>query len=316
MSIYLHTLTSIVMLVMIILFVVYLRYKDLLKEENSALFSWLVMQITLPALIFSALAHSTMEGKYFFLFVAMFAMEMIILLFAWGAGKLMQLKKAQMGSFLLVSAFGSSALLGYPLIAELFPNNNAVLTEAAFVSELGVGLPLFTIGVMIAMYYGNTEKGTGKAFFGAIQFFHSPVFFALVAGTLWSFFSLPTEGAFIKPFFDLAHIFSPANTFLVALLIGVLLKFESLYDSVKIIIAVIVLKLILSPLLVSFPASFMMLETWQMQVLVIDAAMPSAMLSVVLANRYGCDAKLAAKLVFVTLFASIVTLTVMIKLLG
>ena len=56
------------------------------------------------------------------------------------------------------SVFGSSALLGYPLIAELFPHNSAVLTEAAFVSELGVGLPLFTIGVMIAIYFGDSKQ--------------------------------------------------------------------------------------------------------------------------------------------------------------
>jgi len=315
-SIYFHTLTSIIMLILIILFVVYMRYKGIFKEENSSLFAWLVMQVTLPALIFSALAHSTVEWKYFLLFLMMFAMEIFIMVLAWGIGRLMKLKNAQMGSFLLASAFGSSALLGYPLIVELFPNNNAVLTEAAFVSELGVGLPLFTMGVMIAMYYGNVEDGTKRSFSGMIQFFYSPVFVAIAVGTLWSLFSLPTRGEFFKPFFDTVHILSSANTFLVTLMIGVLLKFESLFDGIKIMIAVVLLKLVLTPLLISFPASFMSLEMWQMEVLILEASMPSAMLSVVLANRYGCDARLAAKLVFVTLFASVATLSVMIRILG
>jgi predicted permease len=85
---------------------------------------------------------------------------------------------------------------------------------------------------------------------------------------------------------------------------------------IKIMIAVIMLKLILTPLLVTIPASFMTLDTWQLQVLLLDAAMPSAMLSVVLAKRYGCDAQLAAKLVFVTLFASILTVSMMLKVLS
>jgi predicted permease len=60
----------------------------------------------------------------------------------------------------------------------------------------------------------------------------------------------------------------------------------------------------------------MTLESWQMQVLILEASMPSAMLSVVLANRYGCDAELAAKLVFATLIASLFTATLVLWVLG
>lgn len=316
MSIYLHTLSSIFILVLIILMVVYFRHKGYIKQENSLLFSWLVMHITLPALIFRALAHSTMEWHYLWLFLIMFGMEMLVLSIAWGIGKFLKLKRDQMGSFLLVSAFGSSALLGYPLIVELFPHNNAVLAEAAFVSELGVGLPLFTVGAMVAIYYGNTKQEETTSFSGVVAFFHSPIFLSIVAGVLWSISSLPTTGVFVEPFFSMIHILANANTFLVTLLVGVLLKFGSLYHSIKIIVAVILLKLILSPLLVFLPASFMTLEIWQMQVLILDAAMPSAMLSVVFAKRYGCDANLAAKLVFVTLFASVITVSMVLKILS
>ncbi|WP_294956080.1 AEC family transporter, partial [Sulfurovum sp.] len=58
----------------------------------------------------------------------------------------------------------------------------------------------------------------------------------------------------------------------------------------------------------------MSLENWQLQVLLLEAAMPSAMLSVVLTQQYGCDAKLAAKLIFITLIGSLVTVAIMINL--
>jgi predicted permease len=316
MTIYLHTLVSIIILVIIILFVVYLRHKNFIKQENSLLFSWLIMQITLPALIFKALAHSTMQWHNILLFLSMFGIEMTVLLIAFGMAKVLKLEQKQMGSFLLVSVFGSSALLGYPLIAELFPHNSAVLTEAAFVSELGVGLPLFTIGVMIAIYFRDSKQNEKNLLSNAMEFFRSSLFLSIVAGVLWSLFSLPTKGVFVEPFFNMIHIFANANTFLVTLLVGVLLQFGSLSNMIKIMVAVIMLKLILTPLLVTIPASFMTLDTWQLQVLLLDAAMPSAMLSVVLAKRYGCDAQLAAKLVFVTLFASILTVSMMLKVLS
>ncbi len=315
MNFYLHTLTSILVLVLLILLVVFLRHKGLLKEENGLLFSWLVMQVTLPALIFTALSHSEMQWQYFLLFLIMMSVEMILLALSWGIGRMLKLRREQMGSFMLASSFGSSALLGYALIAEVFPDNSAVLTEAAFVSELGVGLPFFIIGVMIAIYYGSHEQKEISLLEGALPFVRSPIFFSIVSGVLWSVLSLPTKGAVIAPFFDVIDLIAQANTFLVALTVGVLLKFGSLRDIMVIIAATILLKLILSPLLVSLPAGLMDLEIWQRQVLILEAAMPSAMLSVVLANRYGCDARLAAKLVFVTLFVSILSTSMMLKIL-
>ena len=316
MSFYLHTLTSILVLALLILLVVLLRHRGFLKEENGSLFSWLVMQVTLPALIFTALAHSTMEWDYLLLFLIMLGMEMVLLSISWGIGRILKLNRKQMGSFLLASTFGSSALLGYALIAELFPGNSAVLAEAAFVSELGVGLPLFTIGVMIAIYYGSNDQKKKNILDGALPFFRSPIFFSIVLGVAWSLFAIPTKGMVISPLFDAIHLIAKANTFLVALTVGVLLKFSSLRDIIVIIVVTIVLKLIFSPLLVFLPAGFMDLENWQLQVLILEASMPSAMLSVVLAKRYGCDAELAAKLVFVTLSASIFTVSIMLKILG
>ena len=311
---YLHTLTSILILGIVILLVVWLKERGLLKEENGVLFSKLVTQVTLPALIFDALARSTFEWQYVVLFVYLFLTELLLLAIAWSAGKLLKLSSAQMGSFLLVSAFGSSALLGYALIVELYPHNTAALMEGVFVSELGVGLPLFTIGVMVMMYYGQKEKSTNTPLHGAMLFFRSPIFLAIVFGLLWSFSPLGIKGILITPLFEATHIIAKANTFLVALTVGALLNFSSMRQIAGMAFAAVVIKLILSPLFIFLPASMLTLDNWQMQVLLLEAAMPSAMLSVVLAKQYGCDAKLAAKLVFITLFASLFTVPLMINL--
>ncbi len=316
MNIYLHTLISILVLALIILLVVWLRKRGMFQSEHGLLFSKLVTQVTLPALIFDALARSSVEWRYVLLFIIMIISEIILLMIAWIAGKLLRLERSRMGSFLLVSAFGSSSLLGYALIAELFPGESAAIAEATIVSELGVGLPLFTIGVMIAIYYGNPEKSETGLLEGASLFFRSPIFVSIIAGLLWSFSPFGTQSDVVKPFFDAIHIIAQANTFLVTLTVGVLLQLTSLRDIVWIALAAIVIKLIFAPLLVSLPAGMMTLENWQLQVLILEASMPSALLSVVLANRYGCDAKLAAKLVFVTLVTSLVTAALVLRLVG
>ncbi|BAF71854.1 AEC family transporter [Sulfurovum sp. NBC37-1] len=314
MNAYLHTLTSILVIACVILLVVMLRKRGVLHQENGILFSQLVIQVTLPALIFDALSRSTFEWQYILLFLYMFISEMILLVIAWIFGKILQLERSQMGSFLLASAFGSSALLGYPLIMELFPGNVTALTEGTFVSEFGVGLPLFTVGVMVAIHYGQEQQTKRALFSSAFLFFKSPIFIAIVTGLLWSFSPLGTTGIFLTPLFEALHIIAKANTFLVALTVGVLLSFSSLHSIMWLALVTIVIKLIISPLLVYLPASMMSLEPWQLQVLLLEAAMPSAMLSVVLAKRYGCDAKLAAKLVFITLTGSLFTVSFMIGL--
>jgi len=314
MNTYLHTLTSILIVACVILLVVLLRKRGILKQGNGTLFSQIVTRVTLPALIFEALSKSSVEWQYIFLFLYIFLTEIILLVLAWSIGKILKLEQSRMGSFLLVSAFGSSALLGYPLIMELFPNNAAALTEGTFVSELGVGLPLFTIGVMIVMYYGDKDQTKNSLFGGASLFFKSPIFISIITGLLWSFSPFGSTGILITPLFEAIHIIAKANTFFVALTVGVLLNFSSMKNIIWLALFTIIIKLIISPLLVYLPAESMSLEPWQLQVLLLEAAMPSAMLSVVLATRYGCDAKLAAKLVFITLIGSLFTVAVMINL--
>jgi len=315
-NIYTHTLSSIVVLGTIVLLVVFLRRRGVVREENAALFAALITRLTLPALIFFALSHSVLEWKYLMMTGVMFAGELAVFVLARLTGGLLGLSSAQMGSFLLASVFGSSALLGYALIVQVFPGDANVLAEATFISELGVGLPLFTFGVMIAIYYGSGSEGMGFALKRAAGFFRSPIFAAIVAGSAWSLLELPLDGAVIGPVFDAVRIVGKANTLLVTLLVGVTLHFNAFGSVLPLVAAAVILKLGLEPAAVAALAGWSVPQPWQLQVLVIESAMPSAMLGVALAKQYGCDTPLASRLVFATLAASVVTVGGMLRVLG
>ena len=315
MDIDIHTLSSMLVLTAIILLVASLRRFGMFGSDSGTLFASLITQLTLPALIFYALSHAALEWKYLLVTGLMLAGELLLSVLAWGAGRVMGLSAPQTGSFVLAAVFGSSALLGYALVAELFGSNPAAMAEASLVSELGVGLPLFTLGAMIAMHYGS-QKMPGSGGAGAAAFFRSPIFIAIVGGSAWSVAGLPVTGMVVAPLFEAVQIVANANTLLVTLLVGVTLGFDRLREIAGIAVAVLLLKLVASPLLIAFPAHYMALEAWQLQVLVIESAMPSAMLSVAFAKRYGCDVRLASQLVFATLLGSMVTVTVMMRLLG
>lgn len=310
MNSYINTLSSILVLVVLISFIAWLRYIGLLKKEDGILFSKIVTHLTLPAVVFSVLSHSkSLELDYLLIAFYILISEVILLVIAWFIGKKLKLSSAELGTFMIVSAFGSSALLGYVIIGQIFPSNIQALSEAVIVSELGVGIGLFTIGTMVAIYFGGSSEQKQTPLQSMAIFAKSPLFLSIIAGVTYSSFNFPVEGAFFSNFFDAVNIIAKANTFFVALTVGVLLQFSGLRSIISLVFIVILLKLIIAPFLVWVPVSLMELSKMQIEVAILETAMPSAMLSVVLAAKYGCDAQLASKLVFATTIFSLVTIT-------
>ena len=307
---------SIAILMGVILVAVLLRSVGLIKEDQGKLFANLVTHVTLPALVFSSLSHAIIYLEYALLALLMVAAELISLILAWAVGKRLHLENAQMGAFMLTSAFGSSSFLGYALISQVFPGNIDTMTEAVIISEVGLVPVLFTVGTMVAIYYGRTDLDSKGRLLATTSFFKSPLFFSLIAGVLWSTLKLPVEGTLITPIFNFLEVLSSANTFLVAMTVGVLLHFSGMREILWVILFAVLIKLILKPLMVWVPTLAMDLQDWQMQVLVLEAAMPSALLTVVFAKTYGCDAKLASKLIFATLVASGITIITMFSALA
>ena len=315
MDIHTRVLASISVLVGIICLAMFLRHRGLFKEEHGPIFARLVMQVTLPALIFSSLARTTLNWDLAFLALVMFAAETTCIVLAWFGARALRLAPAQQGVVMLVAGFGSSSLLGYAVITQIFPHRIQALTEAVVISELGVGPALFTIGVMLAIYYGSAEVDLRGRLKAASKFFISPIFFSVVAGLIWSTLRIPTDSLVIRTILDGFQVVGSANTFMVALTVGVLLHFVGLRAVASMVAVVGLIKLILKPIMVWLPTLGMSIPAWQAQVLILEGAMPSAMLTVVLAQTYGCDAKLASKLVFATTVASSVTMLIMFRLL-
>ena len=70
--------------------------------------------------------------------------------------------RGKIGAFMIASSFGSSALLGYPFIQMVFPNNPEAMTDAILISEIGVGLPLFILCPLVAMWFGKERQKRHK----------------------------------------------------------------------------------------------------------------------------------------------------------
>lgn len=312
-----HLLNAILVIAAIYGLALFLRRNGTLKEEHSLTLSRIVMDVCLPAIIFVSLARQSIRLDQVAPALVMLGLELSCIALAWGLSVFLKFSKAQQGAIVFCSAFGSSTFLGYSIITQMFPHTPEALSEAVLISEIGVGYPIFILGPILAAYFGSEKEDIKSQWKTSLGFFKSPVFFALIAGLLWGAFRLPgEENAFLAPLFQLCHILASALTPLAILSVGLMFKMPNLRKILAALIIVIVLKLLLKPLLAGFLATQCGFpELWK-EVLVLLAAMPSAVLGAVFLRRYGGDASLASALVLAASLVSCVTLVGVFWMIG
>ena len=303
---------GIVIILAIMLLAVLLKKLKVLETEHSRLFSQIVLKVTLPALIVISLVSQRVDGNIVLFCGVMAIAEIVCLLVAYGVAKGLKFSRGKTGALMLVSAFGMSTFLGYPIIRLVYPDNTVSMDDAVLISELGVGLLLFILGPVIAIHYGG-EKVSSKAVITSVkQFIRSPIFFAVVVGLGISLLPINKDTIiYIAVQNTLTHI-GNANFLLVAFTIGLLLEFKINAKVLVFAALVICIKLIIQPV-GAHCLSLMTLNGNGMaaQVLFIEAAMPASILSTVYAKQYNCEPALVANTVFITLLVSLVTVPVL-----
>lgn len=311
-SVILPTIQAVSIMIGLIAICLLLRRQGIITEQHRPLFGRLVTEFTLPALIFVTLAaHEPSVGILLAVLVMTFAV-VCHLVISYGIGRFLRLGRPQLGAFMLVAAFGSSATLGYALITQIYSGHGGAIADAVMISELGVGVPLFFIGVLVAMHFG--ESADGSIFTSIRSYLASPIFIALVAGCIASVLLGGMKNPVWETVTSVFSLISVALTVFVALGIALMLRWIPLKTIGLLAVITVVLTLIIQPLIALFCADLIRLPTVETDILLLETAMPSGMIAAVLSDRYGCDGELASVLVVVTYFAAIVTLPLMMLL--
>jgi predicted permease len=301
----------IIMLALILLAVV-LRKTGLLKKEDSGLFSQIVLKVTLPAVIFFSLSMKHFDSDYLIMSGIMALIEIFMIILAWVVATLLRFKPGEKGALMLVSAFGMTAMLGYPIIRQAFPGNMLAMQEAVVTSELGVGLLLFILGPLIAMYYGEDSTVDGGTIVKSVKkFFVSPIFIAVIAGIAVSFLPLNHNNEVFATFTRFVKLVGHANVLMVALTIGLLVEFRNMKHLSVFLLLAIVLKLFVKPLLAVWLTEIPHFTEMMREIVLIETALPSAILTVVFAKQYNCRPDLVSAAIMVTLVISVATVSLL-----
>ena len=295
----------------------HLRRKGTLTEEHSLTLARIVTELCLPAMIFVSLARQTIQLDQLEPAMVMLGLELACIALAWIISVWLKFNKAQQGAIVFCSAFGSSTFLGYVIILQMFPDTPQALSEAVLISEIGVGYPIFILGPILAAYFGSEKLDIKSQWKSSLVFFKSPVFFALIVGSLWGYLRLPGQNnEFMAPIFKVCNVLASALTPLAILSVGLMFKLPHLRKMIAALTIVVLLKLILKPLIAGYLATlFGFPELWK-EVLVLLAAMPPAILGAVFLRRYGGDASLASTLLLGGTMASAGSLLAIFEFIG
>jgi len=311
MSTSLALVEGVMVMLSVILLAVLLKRVNILQKEHSVLFSRIVIKVTLPALIFSSLVISRFEERFMMMALVMAAVEIACILLALMIARSLRMGRGETGALILVSAFGMTSMLGYPLISQVFPNDPLALEEAVITSELGVGFLLFIFGPLIAMYYGDSEVIRKDLAKSAGDFFISPIFIALILGIGFSFIRIDPSNIVFSVVDRFMVIVGNANTLLVCLAVGLVIEVHDIRKYAAFLAIAIVLKLVVKPVMGYFLLRNPEFTEQMQQIVFIETAMPSALLGAVFAKHYNCRPELVSMTVMVSLILSLITVSIL-----
>ncbi len=218
----------------------------------------------------------------------------------WLLGNLLKLEHRCLGAMILAAGFPNTTYLGLPVLEQTFGSwaRSVVIQLDLFaVSPL-----LFTFGIVMVRHYGTDTSLIRQPFW---SFLNAPPFWAAGLAVF-----LNVNGI-VAPIWLLGtlKLMSSAVIPLMLFSLGLALSFKAVrLRSLPYIVPVVVIKMLLMPLFAIILVDHLTLPNTYKAAAVLDLAMPSMVVGIVLCDRYRLDSGLYAMAVTITTALSLVAL--------
>lgn len=268
-------------------------------DTTRRVLSSLVYGLLLPALVLKVLWRAELGAHV--LAVAVTAAAGIVLALALAAAvyRWWRTPAAAAGALVLAAGFGNVTYLGLPVLESTF---GPWAREVAIEYDLFASTPLLlTAGVLLAQRYGGV-RGSGSILGSLLVV---PPLWAAAAGLLLNAADVPMAGWLLGLLEKLAAGVTP----LMLIVVGLGLAWARGWARrLTLIVPLLAIKLLLVPLFAWLLAPRLGLHGDWLAAVVLEAAMPSMVLGIVLCDRYRLDSRLYAEAVTVSTAVSLITL--------
>lgn len=257
-----------------------------------------------PCLIFTSLTRSSVSGEELGRIVLFEVLvTAVLLIVTWSSAQLARLNRQQESAFLLSVLFVNAG--NYGLSVNLFAFGEEALARA-LIYFVGSTVLLNSLGIFLA------SRGRADAKAALLNVFKVPMIYAVVLAFVAR--SLPwsvTETSWFRGLDTLGR----AGVSVMLLLLGMQLARNSLGKELKRISAATFMRLVLAPLLSLALAAVMGLAGDTRRACVLEASMPTAVTSVILALEFDVLPDFVTGVIFLSTLLSPLSLTVLIALL-
>lgn len=219
----------------------------------------------------------------------------------------MYMDSSEKGVLILSSAFGNVTYLGLPLLTGLYGNEAA--KYALFYDLLASTPLLWLVGVLIASKYGENKKFNIRESLKTIA--SLPPVWAIGIGILLNLSKISLPDFLLNTLSMLGNLVAPLMIFS----IGLALQIPRVKHAFIIIPAVII-KLAVVPFVSFFVACMLGLKGIALASCLVEGAMPTMVLSLLIAGRFKLSVPMSAFIIVVTTVLSFITLPVTIHIAG
>ena len=270
--------------------------EDFRKSINK-----LVLYVLLPSLIFKVITTSDLSGVLYEVPLAIAAGILGCLLAAWLIFKGLRIDRKAKGALVLACAFGNVTYLGLPVLQGVFAAHALDISKVAILSEVTVAPLNLIVGSLLAMRY--SEEGGLNLRQSLKQVAQLPPLWALAAALGCKFLQIPVPDFVLHG----TGVLGNAVSGLMILSLGMALKFRRVNHLLP-ILSVTGIKLLLSPLFVYAAASALAMHAPYFEAVTLEGAMPSQLLTFVIADRFNLDSELLAQAIFINTVIAFVTI--------
>ena len=277
-----------------------MRRTGLLAAEDATPINNIIIYAALPALIFQAVHPASLKIEFAWIAGIAWIIFVLTATLAWFICRALGLPSPVSGGFVLAAALGNTGYIGYPIALAFLGNDG--LVRAIFSDVFGTVAALLFVGLIIAQKMGSAEEDAVNPVKEALKF---PAVIAVFAALALRFVAIP------QPVSDGLDLIASLVVPLIMISVGLSLRPGGIRKYAVALSILSGLKLIVAPLVALAVGSLLLDDTDAIRLVVLQASMPSMMLTLVIGARFKLDTDFIASAILVTTVASIVTIPLM-----
>lgn len=276
----------------------------LISEQGQKDITQLVLYVTMPATIFSAMQLEMSQERLNTAFLVLGVMVFCyIIMFIVGfiSSKRLPLTKGQKDIFQTALLLSNTSFMGYPIIQSLLGQ------EALFYAVVGAGFIFETVSWSLGVYL-ISRNGSESDGFNWKKVVFSPGILSIVVGLIFFGFQWSVP----EPINSVIDMMSPATSPLAMIVIGLMLSRSNLKEAFqnKFIYLASALKLLVVPMIITLTLKAFGISGPALVIPVIMISMPTATYVAMFSGNYGNDSKFASQIVFMTSLLSMITIPI------